>query len=258
MDSTVTDPAITPARISVAGPGRLGRVLTAALGQAGYEVAGPFGRDEPVLRADAVLLCVPDAEIPAAAAAVAGAAPLVGHTSGATPLTPLTALAPAGSEHFGLHPLQTFSGDEGPRHLLGVGCAVAGSSPAALDSARELALSLGMVPFALADEDRAAYHAAASMASNFLVTLEEAAEELAGGAGLPADQARALLAPLVRSTVENWARRGPREALTGPVARGDEETVMRQRAAVSRTAPHLLPLFDTMVDRTRSLAEVPA
>jgi predicted short-subunit dehydrogenase-like oxidoreductase (DUF2520 family) len=253
MDSTVTDPAITPARISVVGPGRLGRVIAGALGQARFEVAGPFGRDAPVLRADAVLLCVPDAEIPAAAAAVAGAAPLVGHTSGATPLT---ALAPAGSEHFGLHPLQTFSGDEGPRHLLGVGCAVAGSSPAALDTARELALSLGMVPFVLADEDRAAYHAAASVASNFLVALEQAAEELAGGAGLPADQARTLLAPLVRSTVENWARRGPREALTGPVARGDEETVLRQRAAVSRTAPHLLPLFDTMVDRTRSLAGV--
>jgi predicted short-subunit dehydrogenase-like oxidoreductase (DUF2520 family) len=255
MDSPVTDTAITPARISVVGPGRVGRVMAAALGQARFEVAGPFGRGEPVLRADAVLLCVPDAEIPAAAAAVAGAAPLVGHSSGATPLT---VLAPAGSEHFGLHPLQTFTGGEGPRHLLGVGCAVAGSSPAALDTARELALSVGMVPFELADQDRAAYHASASVASNFLVALEHAAEELAGGAGLPADQARTLLAPLVRSTVENWARLGPREALTGPVARGDEETVLRQRAAVARTAPHLLALFDVMVDRARSLAEVPA
>jgi predicted short-subunit dehydrogenase-like oxidoreductase (DUF2520 family) len=255
MDSTVTDPAITPARISVVGPGRLGRVLTAALGQAGFEVTGPFARGDRVQRADAVLLCVPDAEIPAAAAAVAGVAPLVGHTSGATPLTALTA---AGSEHFGLHPLQSFTGDEGPRHLLGAGCAVAGSSPAALETARELALSLGMLPFELADDDRAAYHAAASVASNFLVTLEGAAEELAGGAGLPAGHARELLAPLVRTTVENWARRGPREALTGPVARGDEQTVLRQRAAVSRTAPHLLALFDAMVDRTRSLAGVAA
>ena len=255
MDSTVTHPSTTPARISVVGPGRLGRTLAAALGQAGFEVAGPFARGDRVQRADAVLLCVPDAEIPAAAAAVTGVAALVGHTSGATPLS---ALSPAGSEHFGLHPLQTFAGDEGPRHLLGVGCAVAGTSPGAVDTAREMALSLGMLPFELADEDRAAYHAAASVASNFLVTLEGAAEELAGGARLPADHARELLAPLVRSTVENWARRGPREALTGPVARGDEQTVLRQREAVSRTAPHLLPLFDAMVDRTRVLAGVPA
>ena len=106
--------------------------------------------------------------------------------------------------------------------------------------ARELALSLGMVPFELSDDRRAAYHAAASTASNFLVTLEAAAERLAGGAGLPPDQARTLLAPLVRSTVENWAELGPERALTGPVARGDEETVTSQRAAVADTAPELL------------------
>ena len=135
-----------------------------------------------------------------------------------------------------------------------MGCAIAGSSPAAVDVARELALSLGMVPFELSDDRRAAYHAAASAASNFLVTLEAAAERLAGGAGLPPDQARTLLAPLVRSTVENWAELGPERALTGPVARGDEETVTSQRAAVADTAPELLGLFDVMVDRTRALA----
>ena len=81
------------------------------------------------------------------------------------------------------------------------------------------------MPFELADDRRAAYHAAASIASNFLVTLEAAAERIAAGAGLPPDQARTLLAPLVRSTVENWAELGPERALTGPVARGDEATV---------------------------------
>ena len=82
----------------------------------------------------------------------------------------------------------------------------------------------------VAGEDRAAYHAAASIASNFLVTLEGAAERLAATAGVD----RALLAPLVRAAVENWAARGAEDALTGPIARGDEETVARQRAAVSR------------------------
>lgn len=226
--------------------------MTTALTQARYEVVGPLGRGEVIPRSDMVLLCVPDAEIRAAAAAAVGAAPLIGHTSGATPLA---ALAPAGSEQFGLHPLQTFAGDEGPRHFLGVGCAVAGSSPAALDAAHELALTMGMLPFVLADEDRAAYHASASMASNFLVTLEHAAEQMATGAGLAPVQARTLLAPLVRSTVENWAQLGPEQALTGPVARGDHGTVAHQRTAVAETAPALLPLFDAMVERTTSLAE---
>ena len=251
MESIATDQPFTPQRVSVVGDGRLGRVLAAALGQAGYEVAGPLRRGEPPPRADVALLCVPDAEIRTAAEALAGSARMVGHTSGATPLA---ALATAGAEQFGIHPLQTFTGRETPRHLLGVGCAMAGSSPAALDVARELALSLGMVPFELADDRRPAYHAAASTASNFLVTLEAAAERLAGGAGLPPDQARTLLAPLVRSTVENWAELGPERALTGPVARGDDETVAGQRAAVADTAPELLGLFDAMLDRTRALA----
>ena len=246
-----TDQPFTLQRVSVVGPGRLGRVLAGALGQAGYEVAGPLGRGEQPPRADVALLCVPDSEIRDAATAVAGSARMVGHTSGATPLA---ALAAAGEQQFGIHPLQTFTGRETPRHLLGVGCAMAGSGPEALEVARELALSLGMVPFELSEERRPAYHAAASTASNFLVTLEAAAERLAGGAGLAPDQARTLLAPLVRSTVENWSELGPERALTGPVARGDDETVASQRAAVADTAPELLGLFDVMVDRTRSLA----
>ncbi len=251
METIATDQPYTPQRVSVVGPGRVGRVMAAALGQAGYEVAGPVNRGEQPAGADVALLCVPDAEIAAAAAAVAGSAPRVGHTSGATPLSALSA---AGADQFGLHPLQTFSGGEGPRHLLNVGCAVAGTSPAALDVARELALGVGMVPFELADANRAAYHAAASTASNFLIALEAAAEQMAAGAGLEPEHARLLLAPLVRSTVENWAALGPERALTGPIARGDEETVASQRAAVADTAPELLGLFDVMVDQTRSLA----
>ena len=111
-------------------------------------------------------------------------------------------------------------------------------------------MALGMRPFELAERDRAAYHAAASIASNFLVTLEAAAERLAVEAG--AD--REVLVELVRATVENWARLGPHEALTGPVARGDEATVAAQRAAVAERAPDLLAMFDALVDATRVLA----
>jgi predicted short-subunit dehydrogenase-like oxidoreductase (DUF2520 family) len=92
------------------------------------------------------------------------------------------------------------------------------------------------------------------MASNFLVTLEGAAERLAATAGLE----RELLAPLVRAAVANWAALGAERALTGPIARGDEATVERQRAAVAERTPELLGLFDALAAATRELAAVRA
>ena len=242
--------------VGVVGRGRVGTALVDALRASGRDVTGPARRGE-VPSADAIVLCVPDAEIPAAAAAVAGGAPLVGHTSGATGLGALEASGAAG--RFGIHPLQTFTGSPGDAaRFQGCRCAVGGSGPGALDAALGIARSLGMEPFELSDDQRPSYHAAASIASNFLVALEAAAEEVAGGAGLDPAEARAALAPLVRATVENWAALGPERALTGPVARGDALTVAAQREAVRATAPQLEALFDVMVERAKALAGVPA
>jgi predicted short-subunit dehydrogenase-like oxidoreductase (DUF2520 family) len=190
------------------------------------------------------LLCVPDAEIEAAASLLTPG-PLVGHCSGATTLAPL-----APHEAFSLHPLMTVT-PEGAR-FAGAGAAIAGGTARATALAAELAAALGMHAVVVADEDRAAYHAAASIASNLLVTLEAAAERIAGSAGVN----RELLLPLVRATVENWAALGAERALTGPVARGDEATVARQRAAVADRAPDLVPMFDALVEATRTLAGV--
>jgi predicted short-subunit dehydrogenase-like oxidoreductase (DUF2520 family) len=245
--------------LAVVGQGRLGTALAAALRRsaagrsaarrsaagrsaAGLEIDGPLGRGADGRGADAVLLCVPDVEIAPAAAAVAPG-PLVGHCSGATTLAPLHP-----HEAFSLHPLMTVT--EAGARFAGAGAAVAGDSARALALAHQLAEALGMRAVEIADGDRAAYHAAASIASNFLVTLEAAAERLAETTG--AD--RELLAPLVRATVENWAQLGPRRALTGPVARGDEATVAAQRAAVAERAQDLLPLFDALVTATRAIA----
>jgi predicted short-subunit dehydrogenase-like oxidoreductase (DUF2520 family) len=237
------------AAIAVVGAGRMGRAMCAALNEAGYEAGEPLGRGEVPAGADAILLCVPDSEISAAAAAVAGSALFVGHTSGATPLS---ALEPSGAQAFGLHPLQTVTG--AATRFDGCGCAVAGSSPEALTLAERLAGDLGMLPFEVRDSQRAAYHAAASIASNFLVTLEAEAEALAGSAGIEGFDARRMLGPLVRSTVENWIALGPERALTGPVARGDHATVAAQRAAIAAQRPELEPLFDRLVERTEALA----
>jgi predicted short-subunit dehydrogenase-like oxidoreductase (DUF2520 family) len=190
-----------------------------------------------------VLLCVPDGEIAAASAAVPPLdGRLVGHVSGATTLAPL-----APHDAFSLHPLMTVTADAPTDVFAGAGAAVAGSTPAARAFAEQLAADLGMTAIEVPDEDRAAYHAAASIASNFLVTLEAAAEQLLG-------HDREVLAPLVRATVENWAALGPERALTGPIARGDEATVERQRAAITDRAPELLPMFDALADLTRDVA----
>jgi predicted short-subunit dehydrogenase-like oxidoreductase (DUF2520 family) len=234
----------TPActRLAIIGRGRLGSALAQALETSDLDVTGPLGRGADGAGADAVLLCVPDGQIAAAAALVRPGA-LVGHCSGATGLDVL-----AGHEAFALHPLMTVT-RRGAR-FAGAGAAIAGSTPRALGFARRLAAALGLEAVTVADEDRAAYHAAASIASNFLITLEAMAERVGASAGLTRDQ----LVPLVRATVENWSALGPAQALTGPVARGDDATVDRQRAAVADRTPELVALFDALVEATRELA----
>jgi predicted short-subunit dehydrogenase-like oxidoreductase (DUF2520 family) len=229
-------------RCAVVGPGRVGTVLVASLRGA----AGPFGRGFDGGDHDVVILAVPDREIGRAAAAIRPrAGRLVGHCSGATPLS---ALAP--HEAFGLHPLMTVSGATAPdRALPGAPAAIAGTTPHALAVARALADELALRPFTIDDDDRATYHAAASIASNFLVTLEDAAEELLATIGLE----RSILVPIVSQTVGNWAAQG-RDALTGPVRRRDDVTVARQREAIAAAAPHLLPLFDVLVARTKAIS----
>ncbi|MCL1871517.1 MAG: DUF2520 domain-containing protein [Promicromonosporaceae bacterium] len=234
--------SLADARVAVVGAGRMGRAVAAALRAAGVAVDGPLGRGAPAEGADVVLLAVPDKAFADAAAHVAKG-PYVGHLSGATTLAPLQ-----GHRAFSLHPLMTVTAEGAA--FEGVPAATAGADDDALAVARDLARTLGMVPFDVADADRVAYHAAACIASNYLVTLEALAERLAATAGV----GREALVPLVRATVENWARLGPRDALTGPVARGDEATVAAQRAAVNERAPEAVGLFDALTQGTRDLA----
>jgi predicted short-subunit dehydrogenase-like oxidoreductase (DUF2520 family) len=230
-------------RVAIVGDGRLGTAFARALIVDGtLSVAGPFGRGAEPPSCDVVLLCVPDGEIADVAAAIAPGA-LVGHCSGATGLEPLHP-----HEAFSLHPLMTVT--EAGADFSGATAAIDATSPRAFAAAEELARALQMRTIRVEAEDRPAYHTAASMASNFLVTLEAAAEQIGAGAGLE----REMLVPLVRATVDNWATLGGRRALTGPIARGDEITVTRQRNTVIERAPELLPLFDALTTATRMLA----
>ena len=238
--------------LAVIGEGRVGSSIAAAAERAGAAVslAGREDALEACRRAEAALLCVPDDAIAAAAQAIRAAVPplrFVGHVSGASTLA---AVADAGAPcRFSLHPLQTVP--DAATDFTGAPCAIAGSEAAALDLARALAELLGMRPFELLEEHRAAYHAAASIASNFLVALEESAASLLESIGL--EEGRELLSPLVLRSAANWSERGS-AALTGPIARGDEATVARHLEALRAVSPELEPLYAALADRARALA----
>jgi predicted short-subunit dehydrogenase-like oxidoreductase (DUF2520 family) len=258
LDADLPTPAgpggATLPALAIIGRGRLGPALAKAAAGAGLpsRLAGREATIEASRESGAALLCVPDEAIPGAAASLVAAIPpleLVGHTSGATGLDALAAAAEAGASTFALHPLQTVPDPEA--ELAGAACAIAGSDARALGFARGLAERLGMHPFELAEEHRAAYHAAASIASNLLVALEESAAELLARTGVP--EPRELLAPLVLRSAENWSERGGR-ALTGPIARGDEATVERHRDALREAAPELVAVYEALAARARELA----
>ena len=218
-------------RIDVIGRGRVGAAVAGRLSERGLEV----GSGDPEL----VLLCVPDGAIAEVAAAVP-VGPWVAHVSGATPLA---ALAPH-ERRFSVHPLQTFTRARGPEQLDGAWAGVTGESADARDVGVWLAETLGLRPFELDDEARMLYHAGAVFASSYLVTLQRAATQLFEGAGAPPE----ALEPLMRRTIENGFE------LTGPIARGDWETVEAHRAAIRAERPELDHLYETLAGATLALA----
>ena len=217
-------------RAQVIGAGRAGSAIAARLRERGLDLDG----DEPQL----VLLCVPDRAI-AEVARTVRPGPWVAHVSGATPLA---ALDPH-SRRFGLHPLQTFTRERGAEQLDGAFAAVSGETDEARTVGHWLARTLGLEPFTLADGKRAAYHAGAAIASNYLVTLRRAAGSLLTAAGAPPE----ALDPLMRRTIENGFE------LTGPIARGDWETVDAHVEAIRAERPELEPLYVTLAETTKAL-----
>jgi predicted short-subunit dehydrogenase-like oxidoreductase (DUF2520 family) len=197
---------------------------------------------------DLVIVCVPDRAI-AEVAAETPIGPWIAHVSGATPLRALDPHV----RRFGLHPLQSFSKALGAEQLDGVWGAVTAESDDARAIGYDLAGLLGVRPFDLDDASRAAYHAGAAMASNYLVTLRAAARSLLEAAGAPPD----ALDPLIRGVMDTGFE------LTGPIARGDWETVDRHLAVVRAERPELEELYLVLAAATARVAgrdpsEVPA
>jgi predicted short-subunit dehydrogenase-like oxidoreductase (DUF2520 family) len=213
--------------INVIGRGRVGSAVAARLVERGLTLAEH--------RPELVLLCVPDRAIAEVAADIAPG-PWVAHVSGATPLA---SLAPH-SKRFSVHPLQTFTRRRGPEQFDDSWAAVTAENDESRAAATWLAEMLGLRTFPLLDEDRAAYHAGAAIASNYLVTLRHAAGSLLEAAGAPPE----ALDPLMTRTIENDFE------LTGPIQRGDWETVERHLDAIRQACPELEAMYRALADAT--------
>lgn len=222
--------------VTVIGAGRVGSAVVARLRERGVDVR-TTGRKLDIGDSELVLLCVPDAAIAEVAQAMP-VGPWVAHVSGATPLA---ALDPH-TRRFSVHPLQTLVHARGPEQLDGAWAAVTAEHDAALTRAREVAATLGLQPFTLADDARSLYHAGAAIASNFLVTLHRAASRLFEDADAPP----AALVPLMRRTIENGYE------LTGPIARGDDVTVRRHLDAIRAREPQLEAMYVALAEATRA------
>lgn len=250
--------------LALIGPGRAGTTVAAALARRGWGVVAVAGRrpDAQSTRAaaerfgapavdvadavgdvDLVIVATPDGAIETVAAAIAPvvrADALVIHLSAARGLD---ALAAVPARIGALHPLQTIpTVDAGLARLPGSWCAIAGDPEVAT-----IAAQLELRPVPVADDDRARYHAAACIASNHLVALLGQVERVSP---VPVE----ALLPLVHATLDNVAALGPSAALTGPVARGDVDTV---RAHLDALPPDEHEAYRSLARAARRLATVP-
>src|SRR2546426_5018539 len=252
-------PITTDSAVGIIGPGRAGLGLGLALARAGY-VARLYGRrkqaipdpleltvgaaDAPpppawLAQAGAVIFAVrADATRPLAEALARGGAVrsehVVLHLSGAPGQEALGPLVPSPAALGALHPLQTIAEPErAPERLRGAWAAVEGRRRG-VQAAEGLAQELGMRRFRIASRAKAIYHAGAVFASNSLVVVEAVAQRLLRHAGLSDAEAWQALRPLVEGTLENLTRQEPAAALTGPAARGDEETIRRHLDVLTR------------------------
>lgn len=238
--------------VAIVGPGRLGRALALELRRAGYRMSEIVSRDTTAskrkarelarkvdaqastsdtarLDADLVWFCVPDQEIAAAshqlASAIVWKKKTVFHSSGALASDELKALRRRGASVASVHPLMTFVSGSIPS-LQGVPFAVEGDAPA-VRAARRIVRNLGGEAFTIRKQHKAAYHAWGAFTSPLLVATLVTGERLARAAGLSAVEARKKMLPIVRQTITNYEALGPAGAFSGPIVRGDAETVLK-------------------------------
>ena len=240
-------PDVAAPTLSLIGPGRAGRSVRDALIDLGWQCEQVFGRGDDVGDAargvDLCVIATPDAVISDVASRIQPGNAVLMHLSGATPLVAL------GREHetAALHPLQTLPNAEvGRRALRTAYFAVAGHP-----IARDIAEQLSGKCFEIADDDRALYHCTAAIAANHVTALLGQVERLAAAIDVPVD----AFWPLAAASLDNVMELGASAALTGPVARGDEQTVARHENALAERLPDELDMYRAMVAAARRLVD---
>ncbi len=267
--------------LSLIGPGKVGSAIARRLHEAGYQVTAVVARAQQkavescefigccpqvaatdlrrAASADIILFTVPDNAIIPLATQLRQQASLLPeqvlvHCSGLHPAAILTTEKPAQPEVLSLHPLLAFADRQHAYTALsGCPCALEGT-PRALKTGQELVTALCGKAFMINAQDKVLYHTAASMTSNFSVTLFACAQQLLEKCGIPAHDSIDLLGPLLKATVTNILALGPKAALTGPIVRGDDGTVSRHLEGLSASCPELLDLYLSAAHQTLQLA----
>jgi predicted short-subunit dehydrogenase-like oxidoreductase (DUF2520 family) len=246
--------------IAIAGPGSLGNALAISLHGAGYRIIEIFSRPGKASRlrarslarkvrarvavigkeachADVLWLCVPDREIRNCAELFARSGgwskQIVLHSSGVLTSDELAALRSRGASVASAHPLMTFVAGEIPS-FAGVPFAIEGDRTAALVVNR-IARQLGGEPFQLRKADKAAYHTWGVFASPLLAALLATTEQVAAAARIPRQRARKMMLPILRQTLANYASLGAANSFSGPIVRGDIDTVERHLRVLEST-----------------------
>ena len=254
---------------AIVGCGRVGTALAKYLAEAGYILAGLASKSlssakrvadltgsvnftdtawEVTRKADIVFITTPDGAIKEACDSIAvkngfNSGSVVLHCSGALTSTMLLTARNCGASIGSMHPLQSFASTEYSHNpFSGIVTSVEGDKKAT-DAASLVAAALGSGCVTIKTEAKILYHASAVVASNYLVTLLDLSLNLIRQAGVPADEAFRSLKPLIDGTLSNIEKLGVHDALTGPIARGDIQTIENHILEIGSETPHLLPLY---------------
>ncbi|MCB9480374.1 MAG: DUF2520 domain-containing protein [Desulfobacteraceae bacterium] len=267
-------------KTGIIGTGRLGKNLLYYLIEKKVEISGIFNSDqktsektreitgakffsnldELVKASDIIFLTTPDDIIEKTADKISKSEIEIKdkfffHCSGSLPSTILSSLKSKGAFTASLHPLQSFAGLSASKNpFRGIIMGIEGDSEA-VDTGKNLAIVLGSLPYTLKTEGKSLYHAAAVIASNYLVTLTDISLTFLEAAGIEKEKGLHIITPLIKGTLENIISKGTKKALTGPVARGDSQTIASHRKAILESIPDMDNFYKTMCIHTVKIAE---